>query len=180
MSETPSRGYQRSTPGLVGAMIVVVACVLAFVAWRAIFRGDAAPETAPVEWERSVELADSAGIPVVRPERLPEGWTATSANLETRDDPTWSLGLLTDEGRFVGLRQEDASVAELVRTYVDEEAVAGEDAAVDSAVSRTWQTWSDDGGDLGYSAEVGEDTVLVYGSAGPEDIEELIGLLTLP
>lgn len=40
MSEQPTRRYERSFSGLVGAMIVTVLFVLAFVAWRALFRAD--------------------------------------------------------------------------------------------------------------------------------------------
>lgn len=179
MSEKPGR-YQRSSAGMIGAMIVTVLCVVAFVSWRALFRNDIEATTQPVEWRESVELADSAGLTVVRPRELPDGWVATSTDLRAGDQPRWGLGVLTDEGDFVGIRQEDTSLAEMLRTYVDKDAVAGEDASVDSDISSTWQTWSDDGGDLGYSTEVGDDTVLVYGSAPAEDIEDYLGLLTLP
>ena len=35
----------------------------------------------------------------------------------------------------------------------------------------TWTTWTDEGGDTGYAAEVGDETVLVYGSAPAEDLK---------
>lgn len=178
MSQQPSRRYQRSFGALVGAMLVTVAFVLAFVGWRALFRSDVDNEPVPVEWTESVELADEAGLPVVRPRSLPAGWTATSVELRAGDDPRWGLGVLTDDEQFIGIRQEDSSVEELVRTYVDEEAVAGEDAAVTSDVTDTWQTWTDEGGDRGYSAELGDEAVLVYGSAPADDIEAYLQLLT--
>ena len=178
MSQQPSRRYQRSFPALVGAMIVTVGFVLVYVGWRALFRPDVENEPAPVEWTESVALAEEAGIPVVRPRELPDGWTATSVELRAGDDPRWGLGVLTDDEQFIGIRQEDASVEELVRTYVDEDAVGGEDATVPSEVGDTWQTWSDDGGDRGYSTELGDDAVLVYGSAPTEVIEQYLGLLT--
>ena len=177
MSQQPSSRYQRSFPALIGAMIVTVAFVLVFVAWRALFRSDVDNNPEPVEWTESVELAEAAGIPVVRPRELPDGWTATSVELRAGDDPRWGLGVLTDDEQFIGIRQEDGSVEELVRTYVDEDAVAGEDVTVPSGVGDTWQTWSDDGGDRGYSTELGDDAVLVYGSAPTEDIEAYLGLL---
>ena len=178
MSEQPSRRYQRTFPALVGSLIVTLAFVLAFVGWRALFRTDPDIERQPVEWTESVELADEAGLSVVRPRELPEGWSATSVELRAGDDPRWGLSVLTDDEQFIGIRQQDGSVEELVRTYVDDEAVAGDDVTVPSEVVDTWQTWSDDGGDRGYSAEVGEDAVLVYGSAPVEDIEAYLALLT--
>ncbi len=179
MSEQPSRRYQRSFPALLGSLIVTVAVVMVFVGWRSLFRGDVDVETQPVDWTESVEVAQEAGIPVVRPTALPEGWVATSVDLRAGDEPRWGLGVLTDDEDFIGIRQEDASIDELVRTYVDEDAVAGEDASVASDVTGTWQTWSDEGGDQGYSTEVGDAAVLVYGSAPTEDIEDYLGLLTL-
>ena len=94
------------------------------------------------------------------------------------DDPRWGLGVLTDDGDFIGIRQQDTSVDELVRVYVDEKAEAGDDASVASDVTDTWQTWSDDGGDHGYATELGDEAVLVYGSAPVDDLESYLGLLT--
>ena len=177
MSEQPTRRYQRSFNGLIGAMIVTVLFVLAFVGWRSLFRNDVDERVEPVDWTESVQVAKQAGLDVVRPRELPDGWTATSVDLRAGDEPRWGLGVLTDEGRFVGIRQQDTSVSDLVETYVDEDASEGDEVRVDSAVSDTWQTWSDDGGDHGYSAEVGDDVVLVYGSAPAADIEAYLGLL---
>jgi hypothetical protein len=163
---------------MVGALIVTVLFVIAFVTWRGLFRTDTDDAPQAVEWQESVELADQAGLHVVRPRELPEGWTATSVDLFAGDDPRWGLGVLTDDGDFVGIRQQDTSVDALVEQYVDEKAEAGEDADVPSEVTDTWQTWSDDGGDHGFSTEVGDEAVLVYGSAPVEDIEQYLALLT--
>jgi hypothetical protein len=177
VSEQPSR-YTRSFSGMVGALIVTVLVVLAYVVWRGLFRTDVDETPAAVDWQDSVELADQAGLDVVRPRELPTGWTATSVELFAGDDPRWGLGVLTDDGDFIGIRQQDTSVDELVRVYVDEKAEAGDDARVASDVTDTWQTWSDDGGDHGYATELGDEAVLVYGSAPVDDLESYLGLLT--
>ena len=173
----PSR-YVRSFGGMTGALIVTVLVVVAFVTWRGLFRTDTDDTPQAVDWQESVELADQAGLQVVRPRELPEGWTATSVDLFAGDDPRWGLGVLTADGDFVGIRQQDTSVDELVELYVDEKAEAGEDVTVTSQVTDTWQTWSDDGGDHGFSTEVGDEAVLVYGSAPVEEIETYLALLT--
>lgn len=173
----PSR-YTRSFSGMTGALIVTVVAVLAFVAWRGLWRTDVDNEPEAVDWQARVELAQQADLAVVHPRELPAGWTATSTELAAGDDPRWSLGVLTDEGRFVGIRQQDTSVSDLVELYVDEEAVEGDDVTVDSDIADTWQTWSDEGGDIGYSTELGDEALLVYGSAPAEDIEAYLGLLT--
>lgn len=177
MSEQPGR-YNRSFSGMTGALIVTVVVVVAFVAWRGLFRGEADDTPTPVDWQDSVEVAEQAGLEVVHPLELPAGWTATSVDLRAGDDPEWGMGVLTDDGSFIGIRQQDAAVDELVRRYVDEEAEAGPDAAIASDVTGTWQTWTDSGGDHGYSAEIGDEALLVYGSASVEDIEAYVGLLT--
>lgn len=173
----PSR-YTRSFSGMIGALIVTVLFVLAFVAWRGLFRGDAEDAPVAVDWQDSVGLAEEAGLQVVRPRELPAGWTATSVDLRAGDEPRWGLGVLTDDGDFIGIRQEDASIDDLVDQYVDERAEAGDDASVPSEVTDTWRTFSDGGGDLGYATEVGDEAVLVYGSAPVVDLEAYVGLLT--
>ena len=177
MSEQPSR-YTRSFSGMVGALIVTVLFVLAYVVWRGLFRTDVDATPVAVDWQDSVELADQAGLQVVRPGELPDGWIATSVELRAGDDPRWGLGVLTDVGDFIGIRQQDASVDDLVELYVDEDAEPGDDASVPSEITDTWQTWSDSGGDHAYSTELGDEAVLVYGSAPVDDIESYLGLLT--
>ncbi len=177
MSQQPSR-YTRSFGGMTGALIVTVLFVLAFVAWRGLFRGEGEVTPEPVAWQESVELAEQADLQVVHPRELPAGWTATSVELRAGDDPRWGLGVLTDDDDFIGIRQQDASVEELVSLYVDEKADPGDDATVPSEVTDTWQTWSDAGGDRGYATELGDDAVLVYGSAPVADLEAYLELLT--
>ena len=131
----PSR-YTRSFNGMTGALIVTVLAVLAFVAWRGLWRSDVDTETEAVDWQARVELAQQADLRVVHPRELPAGWTATSTELAAGDDPRWSLGVLTDDGRFVGIRQQDTSVSDLVELYVDEDAEAGDDATVVTSVAQ--------------------------------------------
>lgn len=176
MSEKPGR-YQRSTNGLVGAMIVTLLAIGVFVVLRSLARVDAEVEREPVDFVAAAEAARGAGFDVVAPARLPKGWTATAVDLEQTDPPLWGMGVLTDQDDFVGLRQEDGSVADLVEVNIDEDAVEGDPLSLPSAVGDTWQSWTDEGGDTGYSIEYADQTVLVYGSAPPEDLAEFIALL---
>ena len=177
MTEKPSR-YTRSFGGMIGALIITVLFVLAFVAWRGLFRVDSDETPRAVDWQGSVQLAEQADLKVVHPRDLPAGWTATSVDLVAGDDPRWGLGVLTDEGEFIGIRQQNTSIGDLVDLYVDKEAEAGDDASVASEVADTWQTYSDSGGDHGYAAEVDNEALLVYGSASVADLETYLGLLT--
>jgi hypothetical protein len=163
--------------GMIGAMIVVVAVIVGFVIFRSAFRNDVDVKPEAVDYLESVALAEDAGFDVVYPESLPSGWTATSVDLAAGDRPEWGLGVLTGSGSFVGLHQADRSVDELLDTYVDKEVTAGDPVAAAPDVAPSWETWSDEGGDRGYTAEVGSDTVLVYGSASAAEIEQFMDLL---
>ena len=69
------------------------------------------------------------------------------------------------------------SASDLVEVNMDEDADEGDPLSVDSAVGDSWQSWTDEGGDTGYAIEYGDQTLLVYGSAPAEDLQEFITLL---
>ncbi len=171
--------YQRSASGLVAAMVVIVLVVLGWVLFRAVTSDK--PETAvrTVEWTGWADSARQDGaLAVLAPERLPEGWRATSAKYDTGVAPQWRLGMLTADGKFVGLVQSRASVDDLVTAHVDEDAEQGPDVEI---AGHTWQSWSDSGGDHAVSRTVEHgqlvDAVLVYGSAPEQQIREFAASL---
>lgn len=180
VSETGNAGrYARTTNGLIGSLVVTLLAVGAFVVFRAVTSTDLDVRPEPVNYLESVELAQGAGLLVAYPDRLPEGWIATSVEVVAGDRPQWGLGMLTGDGSFVGIRQEDESLEDLLETYVDPD--ARQDAGTfvsDDALVREWQGYSDAGGDHAYAGVLGEDTLLVYGSASSADQQELISLLT--
>ena len=193
VSETPGTGetpappapsaprYQRSTGGLIGALLVTVVVILGFVAFRALNRDQPDVKPTPVDYLAAVSAAQGAHVDVVYPPHLPRGWMATSVDYvpaERGHRPAWGIGMLTDAGRFVGVRQEDASLDDLLHTYVDENPTEGPKLTVDGSVARTWRSFSDSGGDHAYAAEVGHDNVLVYGSAGTDDLRRVLDELS--
>jgi hypothetical protein len=186
LPEQPAR-YSRTTNGLLAALLVTVLAVGAFVAFRGAFRDQPSIDRDAVDYLGTVEDAQQGGIELIYPRSLPKGWTTTSIDFVPGERPAWGIGVLTDDGSFVGLRQEDAEVDELLAAYVDENAEPGDQSTFDSDLSTgPWQTWADVGGDLAYttSLEKGDssvlgDTVMVFGSASRGDQEELISLLTM-
>jgi hypothetical protein len=182
-SGSPSR-YNRTVGGLIGSMIVTVLVVVAFVLVRAVLGSDDEVRPTTVDYSEAVSAARDAGIQVAYPISLPQGWDATSVTFEPGPRPKWGLGILTEDGLFAGVQQQDDSLEDLLRTFVDEEPTQGEDVTVDSALGTTWSTWSDDGGDHAYAAEVpvgggDTETVLVYGSASTAELRTLLESLTL-
>ena len=174
MSESPSR-YQRSFSGMIGAMIVTLVVIGGFVVFRALNRDNLELQLEPVDWRGSVKYIQSQGDTVFYPATEPAGWTATSADYEPGTPSLWAIGFLTSEGEFVGLHEEAASTRELVEELVDDEATEGDPVQL---AGRSWRTFSDSGGDFALVAELEGQTLIAYGSAGPEVIRDFAASLT--
>jgi Protein of unknown function (DUF4245) len=160
VSEQAGR-YQRSAAGMVGAMIVLVLVVAAFVLFRDLNRSEPASPVQPVDYQETLGFAqDAVGFALLAPPSLPDGWRATSATF-VPEPPRWHLGVLTDENRYIGLEQSRSSVDRMVETYVDREAVKGRPVQV---AGETWQTWTDDGGDTALTRVQDGVAVLVVGT----------------
>ena len=174
MSEQPGR-YQRSFPGMIGAMLVLLLVVGAFVLFRDINRADPVSPVKAVEYADAAEYAkDTATFEVLAPRQLPEGWIATSVTFTDGEEQAWHLGTLTEDRRYVGLEQADRPVSDMVEEFVDEEATQGEDVTVDG---ETWETWTDAGDDLALVRESDDVTTVVVGPVPQETLEELIATL---
>ena len=180
-SAAPQRGgrYQRGFDGLIGAMIITLVVIIGFVAFRAVTRDNPDMTPKPIEYVGLVADQQAAGRTVVHPRSLPEGWVVTSATYDAGTRPGWSLGLHTEDGKYAGIRQQEEYLPELLDIFVDEDATEGEPLSVRGSVAETWQSFSDEGGDHAFAAELGDDTVLVYGSASEADLKTLVGLLSI-
>lgn len=185
MSETGRPGrYTRSANGLVGAMLILLVAVIALGLFRDAFRNE--PEYTPpdTDYLEVVSAVQGADGEIVYPAALPEGWVVNNVDFEPGDPPSFSLALLTDDETFAGFLEEADDVDVLVEAFVDESAVEGDPFVLDetSAVAEEWRTFTDDGGDTAYLAEIGTGdaarVVMVYGSADPEDLEALLASLT--
>lgn len=178
--EKPGR-YPRTTGGLVASILVLVLGVGAFVVFRSLFRDQTEYEPPNVDYLSVVEEAADAGIDLVHPPSLPDGWKATSITFTPGDRWVWNMSMLTDAGKFVGIHEEDADLAGLLKTYVDDDPQEGEPITVSGSVASTWDTYSDSGGDHAFVAEVGSGrqtrTVLVFGSAPVEDLRLIVDSL---
>ncbi len=169
------RGYQTSFAGMIGAMLVLLAVVAAFVVFRDTLREPPPSPVRAVEYLQPAEYArDQAAFDLLAPRDLPDGWIVTSVRW-TADTQAWHLGLLTDEGRYVGLEQADELVSTMVREYVDEDAVQGGDVDIDGV---GWQFWTDEGGDTALVRETPKVTTLVVSTAGLGTLEEFVRTLS--
>jgi len=170
--------YPRTTGGLLGAIIVLVLVVVAFVLVRGTFRETPTYEPEPIDYLALVTSVQETGAVPAYPEALPDGWFVKDAAFTPGDRPVLDLAMTTADERFAGLHQEDRSVDELVGTYVGGDATEGDPVQIAGTVAAQWQTFSDPGGDHAFAAEVGEETVLVYGSASEDELRALVESLT--
>lgn len=177
MSEQAGR-YQRSFSGLIGALLITLVVIGGYVAFRALNRDevDAGPQT--VDYMETVDAVYEGGLSVVYPSSLPTGWRATSVDYQPGEDPAWGIGFLTDSDSFVGVRQEDAPLDDLLEAYVDEQPAEPGEVEVPGAIEPTWRVFEDEGGDTAYAAKHGADWLLVYGSAPRDDVETMVESLT--
>lgn len=166
---------------MIGAMVVTLLVVGAFVAFRAANRDNSATPIRTVDYSGWVKSgrADHK-LPIFVPDPLPRGWRATSAKYITGVEPSWHLGLLSAEDRYVGVEESLGSQAQMVKDFVDSDATRGEDVTIDGV---TWRTWTDRGGDYAVVREVAAPDgrpaqVMVVGSASPPTIRALAGSLS--
>jgi hypothetical protein len=173
--------YPRSSGGLIGALLVTVAAVLAFVVFRALTSDDEPTPVRAVDYVAAVQggRADDKLV-VLAPPRLPLGWKATSATYTRGVSPTWHLGMLTDDKKYVGVEEARTSIKDLVEEHVDPDAQRGKEVTIGA---ERWQTWTDAGGDQAVARVVSgpggaQESVLVVGSAPAAQVRELAGSLS--
>ena len=177
-SQRPGR-YPRTATGLLGAMIVIVLGVLVVVGFMSLFREDTEVEPEAVDYLEIVGAAQDADLQPAYPAELPEGWIARRAEVTPDERPDFDLALLTDDEEFVGVVWTDEDLDDLLADRVDDEDVEDADPlTVSESVASEWQGYADPGGDRAYAAEVGDRTVLVYGSASEEDLAGIVSSLT--
>jgi hypothetical protein len=177
---TGARRYPRTFGGLVGSMIVLVLAVVGYWVVQNLTHDEPHVKPEAVDYLDTVRAVQRTGVQVVYPRTLPQGWIAREPRVTLDDRPVWGLPMLTDDGRFVGIQQEDESLDDLLGTYLPKGAHRGDDVRLPSGLAgvTTWSSWSDGSRDHAFAATVGEDTLLVYGSAPVDDLEKLVGLLT--
>jgi hypothetical protein len=164
----------------VGALLVTVLAVIAFVLFRGLIRDDSATPVRAVDYVTAVKAARAdQQLLVLAPDRLPLGWKMTSATYADGPSPAWHLGALTADTKYVGVEESRSSIEDLVEEHVDAAAERGKDVAIRG---ETWQTWTDAGGDyaVARSLAAGEgrtESVLVVGTAPEQQIRDFAGTL---
>lgn len=159
---------------MVGAMLVLLLIIGAYVGLRALNREEIELEPERVDYLAAAGYAQQSDWSVAYPSTVPDDWKATS--LESRPGEVWSIGFVTPDG-FAGLHQSEDSPSDLLTTYVGEDAAELGPVEIEGSTA-PWQAYEDSGGDLGFLGEVDGEQVLVYGSVPSDDLRRLAGSLT--
>jgi hypothetical protein len=174
--------YQRSAAGLVTSLVVTVIGLGALLYFTGAFRHDLVIKPEAIDYAGTIASAQKAGLTPVYPSTLPDCWIARGVDIVPGDDPVFMVRLLTDDGDFVGVRQEDSTIPALLAKWVDEETQVADaytvPASVTAPVVRDWKGYTDDGGDTAFAAELGDDSLLVFGSASARDLQVVVDSLT--
>jgi hypothetical protein len=167
---------------MVGALLVTVLVILAFVAFRAFNRTDLDVEPQRVDYLAQVGYAQqelgTSHPALVYPARLPSGWYATSITFATGGTAGVELSMLTADDQYVGFVQSSASVSDVLTKYVDAHPTAGSPVHVSGSVATDWDTWTDTGGDTALVAERDDQVLLVFGTVSQDQLEQLASSLT--
>jgi hypothetical protein len=168
--------YERSLPGLLGA--IAIALLLVVCVWGLTrFQHRDVPSPAPtIDYSAQLDEARaSAPFDVLAPSPEPPGWRATSAAWDgVGPELSWHLGLLTSDSPdadYVGLEQGNAAPAEFLldNTPADQ---PGEPIEIGG---RTWEKLtSADGQEMALFLPGDHVTTLVTGTV-PED--ELVSFI---
>jgi len=179
-SGSPGR-YQRSSSGMVGALLMSLLVVGAYVGFRACTRTDLQVEPDHVDYLAQVAFAQQAGDHVVYPASLPTGWYATQITVDSGKPTDLQLSLLTGDQQYVGFVQSPDSAPALLTRYVDPTPTSRDAVDIASAVDGSvthWDVWTDSGGDTALVARQRGETLLVFGTASQSELEQLTGTLT--
>lgn len=157
---------------IVRSMVVIGIIILALYGVGQLFSSGEKAKVDTVDYASVVEQArPAATFPLAAPTSLPQGWRATSARYQTNG---WHLGVLTDDGDYVGLEQVRSSVDRAVEQFADGSKPAG----TAEVAGQTWTVRSGPNGRWTYVRSEDGLTTLVNSSASRAVVEDYIESLS--
>jgi len=158
---------------MVGAMVVVLLFVLAFVIFRALNRDNSTIHPEAVDYQPIAAAGRADGrIDVWAPKTLPKGWAATAARYDTGANPHWHLSA-SDGKHYLGIEEGiDGLAAELQRATQGTLVPAG--SVEISGV--TWSVYTDSQGDYAVARAMPSktprypETLVVVGTTPPAEV----------
>jgi hypothetical protein len=160
---------------MLAALGVLLAVVIGFVVFRSAVRGNQDTPLETVDYAASLPFWRSeAKFALLAPPTLPAGWRATSADFVDTRQQSWHLGVLTDQGHYVGIEQASDSIDEMVREFVDSDAERGGQTQIGG---HSWTEYSDRGGDHALVRRAAGVTTVVVGSLPQDQLVQYVASL---
>lgn len=130
---------------------------------------------------RDVDLAadvraarGAAANPLLAPSALPDGWRPNGDRFDPAGTQPWHIGMLTDDGEYIGLEQQRRSAAEMIKAFA-------RGSRADGTVELggvTWERRIGPGRQVAYLRHVGDSVAIVISDAAPADIEAYVASLS--
>lgn len=159
------------------SVLVLGAIVLAIYGVGQLLYGYPADER-DLEYEQVLDdaRANTEGLGILAPPHRPEGWRANHADFVPGNQWQWRLGLLTEEGRYIGLNQVHGTIEAALEDYAE----GSDPAGTARLAGEEWQVFERPADrETTYARADGESrVVLVTGTAPREVIEAYIESLT--
>lgn len=175
---TPAPRSSRGNPKLgdiLRTVLLMGVLVLGIWAFGLIFT------TTPDDPVRHVGLAAdvraaraAAANPLLAPTSLPDGWRPNGDRFDPAGDQPWHIGMLTDEGEYIGLEQKRRSAAEMTKAFARGSRADGT-AELGGA---TWERRIGPGRQVAYLRQVGDSVAIVVSDAAPADIAAYVSSLS--
>lgn len=177
-------GYQTSLAGLIGALVLCMLFIVAYVGMRAFTREELEVTAESFDYVPVVRQFQNEGSEVLYPESVPAGWRATSLDNSPNKYPVFGLGFLTrddSDADFVGYKWADLSASSTAERAMGEDVEEGDTLTLETpAFGGEWTEWTHKG-DTGFSttfpAQDGR-TLLVWGTATRKELVDFINSLT--
>lgn len=98
---------QQSHGDMVRSLLLFVAVIALVYGCNTVLADERTPQVETVDYSAQLASAERlADYEVLAPQGLPEGWRATSVDVEeTGDAVAWHLGFLSPDDRYVGVEQ---------------------------------------------------------------------------
>lgn len=130
---------------MVRSLLLFVVVIALVYGCNRVLADDTPPPVDTVDYSSQLDSAEqAAGYEVLAPDSLPDGWRATSVDVEqTGDVVAWHLGFLTPDDRYVGLEQTNGDLDPAVAAQIG--GVSGGEPI--EVAGRRWEVYRNDSGD---------------------------------